>query len=115
MFKLYFKIYEESPVIKKQYLKTRDVCKVTFRIPESTAIKAREAAVVGDFNHWDAGAHPMKKLKTDGSFKTVVELPRNGEYAFRYLVDGKEWINEPEADRSAPTPYPDARNSLIQT
>jgi len=40
----------------------------------------------------------LKKLK-DGSFKGAVDLPVNGEYQFRYLVDGTRWENDPEADK----------------
>ena len=46
--------------IKKQYLKSKPVCKVTFEV---TAKEANSISVVGDFNEWNAAATPLKKLK----------------------------------------------------
>ncbi len=52
--------------IKKQYLKKRNVCKVTFRLAKKeTATKASTFHLVGDFNNWDEKSHPMKKLKKE--------------------------------------------------
>ena len=36
--------------IKKQFVKTKPVCKVTFSV---AAKEANAASVVGDFNNWD--------------------------------------------------------------
>ena len=49
--------------IKKQFLKRKPVCKVTFRIPEELGNSAKTAHVVGEFNNWDFSSTPMKKLK----------------------------------------------------
>jgi hypothetical protein len=38
--------------IKKQFLKSKPVCKVTFRVPEEIGNSAKTAHVVGDFNDW---------------------------------------------------------------
>jgi len=37
--------------IKKQFLKRKPVCKVTFRIPEEIWNSAKTANVVGEFNN----------------------------------------------------------------
>lgn len=79
--------------IKKQFVKTKPVCKVTFSIE---AKEADQVAVVGDFNNWDVEVGTMKKLK-NGTFKTVVDLNKDAAYEFKYIIDG-EYINEPEAD-----------------
>jgi hypothetical protein len=42
--------------IKKQYLKSKPVCKVTFRIPKEVANGTRMAALVGEFNNWNPEA-----------------------------------------------------------
>jgi 1,4-alpha-glucan branching enzyme len=84
--------------LKKQYLKTRPACKVTFRISKLAAQSASEIALVGDFNAWDVQATPMTSLK-NGEFTVVVELDTGTpEYQFRYLYDGKRWENDWEAD-----------------
>ena len=94
-------------MLKKQYLKSRPVCKVTFSLP--VEVEAEKAAVVGDFTNWEAT--PMEQLK-DGRFKVVLELTQGSEYQFRYLVNENEWVNETEADGYAPNPFA-TENSIV--
>ncbi|GAU09394.1 isoamylase early set domain-containing protein [Desulfoplanes formicivorans] len=98
--------------IQKKYLKTKPVCKVTFRVAADVAPNAKQVNLVGDFNNWDASATPMTRLK-NGSFKVCVNLEIGREYQFRYLVDEKEWENDCEADKFVATPYGDSENSVI--
>ena len=98
--------------IKKQYLKTKPVCKVTFRIPEEIGHSAGTAHVVGEFNNWDLFSTPMKKLKK-GAFTATLDLEKGREYQFRYLLDKKNWKNDAKADRFEPTPFGDTENSVI--
>lgn len=100
--------------IKKQYFKTRPTCKLTFRLLRKEAGSAKAVHIVGDFNKWSTTKTAMKRLK-NGDFKLELELESGQEYQFKYLVDKKEWINEPEADKTAPTPYPDSVNSVVIT
>ena len=100
--------------IKKQYPKTKPVCKATFKLSKQEAGGAGKAALVGEFNQWNTKTHPMKKLK-DGSFSATVELEPSREYEFRYLLDDSRWTNEPDAQRQVPTPFGDGENSVIQT
>jgi 1,4-alpha-glucan branching enzyme len=84
--------------LKKQTLKTRPICKVTFRVPKEAAKSAESIHIVGDFNDWDKTATPMKPLKS-GDFTSTLELDTSKtEYQFRYLYDGKTWENDWEAD-----------------
>lgn len=94
-------------MIKKQYLKSRPACKVTFQLPAGVA--ADSAKLVGDFTNWSAV--PMEQLK-DGRFKAVVELEQGREYQFRYLLDEQEWLNEEEADDFVATPF-NSENSVV--
>jgi 1,4-alpha-glucan branching enzyme len=55
----------------------------------------------------------MKRQK-DGSWRTTVDLATDGEYQFRYLIDGRQWLNDPEADGYTPNPYGD-QNSIVTT
>jgi 1,4-alpha-glucan branching enzyme len=82
--------------IKKQYLKSKPVAKVTLSLPAEAAPKAKDVKVVGDFTSWKDGID-MKKLKS-GEFKATIELPKDNSYQFRYLIDNKEWTNDWEAD-----------------
>lgn len=94
--------------IKKQFLKSKPVCKVTFTVP---AEEAKNVAVVGSFNEWNVEATPLKKLK-NGSFKGTVDLETGSSYEFRYLIDG-QYTNEVEADSLAWNDYAGAENSVL--
>ena len=94
--------------IKKQFLKSKPVCKVTFTVP---AEEAKSVAVVGSFNEWDVEATPLKKLK-NGSFKGTVDLDSGSSYEFRYLIDGK-YANEQEADSLVWNDYAGDENSVL--
>ncbi len=98
--------------IKKQFLRSKPVCKVTFRIPEEIGNSAKIAHVVGEFNGWSFFATPMKKLKS-GAFTTTLDLEHGREYQFRYLLDKKKWENDADADKFVPTPFGDSQNSVI--
>jgi len=95
---------EQQPGITKSYLKSRPVCKVTFRLPCAGALAAESVTVVGEFNNWDEQATPMKRQK-NGDFLVTVELEKNNEYRFRYRIDGERWENDWCADRYEPNPF----------
>lgn len=95
--------------IKKQYLKGRPVCKVTFSLEGQGAL---QASVVGDFNHWDPEAGALNRLK-NGTFKGMVELPTGNQYEFRYLIDGN-FINEPQADRFQWNDHAGGENGVLE-
>lgn len=94
--------------IKKQYLKSKPVCKVTFSVP---AEEAKSVAVVGSFNEWNTEATELKKLK-NGTFKGTVDLESNNSYEFRYVVDGA-YINDDQADAYAWNDFAAAENGVL--
>jgi len=98
---------------KKQYLKSKAVCKVTFKLSKNQAHAADSARLVGDFNEWDMTTSPMKKLK-NGDFTTTINLAKDSQYQFRYLLDDKIWENDWEADAYVPSPVSIADNSVVQ-
>ncbi|NLN96139.1 MAG: glycoside hydrolase [Bacteroidales bacterium] len=98
--------------IKKQYLKSKPVCKVTFKVEKGLAAGAKKIAVVGDFNKWKEKAGQMNALK-DGSFTITLDLDIGREYQFRYLLDGKNWLNDQDADKFVESGFGDAENSVI--
>lgn len=79
--------------IKKQFIKTKPVCKVTFTVD---AKEATTASVVGDFNNWDPIVGELSKLK-NGSFKGVFDVNKDASYEFKYFIDGA-FVNEEQAD-----------------
>ncbi len=98
--------------LKKQYLKSKVICKVTFYLPKEAAENAETANLVGSFNNWTLNTHPMQRLK-NGDFKTTIELRPDSEYEFRYLLDGHKWINDWHADKYIPSPHPYNDNSVV--
>ena len=94
--------------IKKQYLKSKPVCKVTFSVP---AEEAKNVAVVGSFNEWNTEATELKKLK-NGTFKGTVDLEKDNSYEFRYVVDGS-YTNDEQADAYAWNEFAAAENCVI--
>jgi 1,4-alpha-glucan branching enzyme len=94
--------------IKKEYKKSKPVCKVTFSI---VAKQAKMATVVGDFNNWNANEGVLVKLK-NGTFKAAFELPKETNYQFKYLIDGA-YVNEPEADSYVWNDFAGSENSVL--
>ena len=97
--------------IKKQYLKSKPVCKVTFKVPANEAKGAQKINLVGDFNNWDQKATEMKRMK-DNSFSVVVNLTKDNEYQYKYLLDGNQWENDWHADKYEASPYGE-ENSVV--
>ena len=98
--------------MKKQYLKNREVCKITFQIKDNIN-GVEKARIIGDFNNWDIQSEPMKKLKT-GGFSQTINLNAGKSYQFKYLINDSQWINEPEADQLVPNGIGEGEfNSLI--
>ena len=95
--------------IKKQFVKTKPVCKVTFSVE---AKEANTASVVGDFNNWNASEGELSKLK-NGTFKGVFDLPKDAAYEFKYIVDGV-YVNEPESDSFKWNDFAGAENGVLE-
>jgi 1,4-alpha-glucan branching enzyme len=99
-------------MFKKQYLKTKNVCRVRFKLHKKVIGPAEKVNLVGDFNNWNESAGAMTKLK-NGDFSTVLDLDLERSYQFRYLVDGTRWINDESADIYLPSPFQGEDNSVI--
>lgn len=95
--------------IKKQFIKTKPVCKVTFSVE---AKQANTASVVGDFNNWNPAEGELSKLK-NGTFKGVFELPKDASYQFKYVIDGA-FVNEPESDSFQWNDFAGAENGVLE-
>ncbi len=91
-------------MLKKDYSKTKPVCKVTFTLPLEAAQGGKEVRILGDFNEWSwEKGYKMKSGKND--FTTEVELASGSEYQFRYLIDNHIWENDWNADNYLPNPF----------
>jgi len=98
--------------LKKRYLKSKPVCKVTFEVPRKAAPGAASVGLAGDFNGWDPQVTPLARKK-NGDFNVTLELATGREYQFRYVIDGQTWENDWQADRYAPSEVPGVENSVV--
>ncbi|RPH29213.1 MAG: glycoside hydrolase [Bacteroidales bacterium] len=99
--------------ILKDYNKKSLFCKVTFKLPTGTVSPESQVCITGEFNNWDISDLPMKKLKS-GEFTISVDLEKGKEYQFKYIVDGRQWINEIDADRFIVNGF-NSENSVVVT
>jgi len=103
-------------MLKKKYIKSRDVSKVTFELSSKelpSDLEVQSVHLLGDFNGWDPAATPMNFLKR-GAYQTTLELETGQKYQFRYLVNGEHWCNDWEADAYAPSGF-GPQNSVLST
>ncbi|MCP4022982.1 MAG: glycoside hydrolase [Desulfobacteraceae bacterium] len=99
-------------MFSKKYLKTKPICKVTFRLSANEIGDAQNVNILGEFNNWDLNATPMKRLKS-GDFSYVLNLEKDHAYQFRYLIDNETYMNDTDADAYLPSPFPGIDNSVI--
>lgn len=83
--------------IKKQFLKNKPECKVTFKFEKQSGVVAESVKVIGDFNNWNLDTEPMKPLKS-GDFTQTINLNSGSKVQFRYLINDTEWLNDSQAD-----------------
>lgn len=91
-------------MIKKQYSKTKPVCKVTFSLTPEQVGEGSDVRVVGTFNNWsweEGLPMPIKK----GLYQAALELPAGQSYEFRYVMSNGHWLNDEAADGYVPTPF----------
>lgn len=69
---------------------------------EFLAPEAKQVFLVGDFNNWDTGAHPMKKHEGE-RWETSIDL-KPGRYEYRFFVDSK-WENDPTCSSCVPNEF----------
>ena len=103
-------------MIKKQFFKTKDTCKVTFELPKKMLpenVEVEKITLVGDFNDWNQQETPLRNLKK-GSWKEQISLENDKKFAFRYLINDNIWLNDPEADGYESNGFND-QNFIVDT
>jgi len=73
------------------------------------ATEAKEVFLVGDFNNWSSGKHPMQRDENGMWNKRVMLYPGNHEYKF--LVDG-QWKEDPRNNRRRPNCFGSYNNII---
>ena len=70
-------------------------------------------SLAGEFNDWKPKkVHIMRRLK-NGEYTLTLDLEKDREYQFRYLIDNKRWENDWEADKYVKSPIGDQDNSVV--
>lgn len=98
-------------MLKKQYSKTKPVCKVTFSVPASRVGEGTDLRLLGQFNEWSWDKGLPMSLKKD-AYQADLELAAGQSYEFRYLANGNNWLNDEAADDYVATPF-FSHNSLL--
>jgi 1,4-alpha-glucan branching enzyme len=83
-------------VIRRSRVSKTDEIKLTFALPQESP--PGPVSVVGDFNDWTPGQHVLAK-RTNGTRSTTVTVKPGTPVRFRYLGDGGNWFDDPDADR----------------
>lgn len=94
-------------MVKKTYYKTKDYCKVKFSFKVENA---ETVEILGLNSDWENSV--IMSRKKDGSFSADVNLPKDSQHEFKYLVNNADWLNDPEADGQTPNEF-GGTNSVI--
>jgi 1,4-alpha-glucan branching enzyme len=103
-------------MLKKNYIKKRNMCEVSFELSKEqlpAGVEADTVSVAGEFNGWDPAADPLKKVK--GVWKLRKDLEPDQEIQFRYVINGTIWINDPEADKYVPNDTGEENSVVVTT
>lgn len=98
--------------LRKQYLKNKEMCRVTFSLSKEETNAAETVHLVGEFNNWDPAATPLQKYK-NGNFSITLELRTGKEYQFKYLMNNQTWGNDPAPDKLVSVPELNTENSVV--
>ena len=86
-----------------------DTVAVTFEVH---APGAHEVELVGSFNGWRPGDLVLQGPDATGYWTTTVRLP-SGRHEYLFLLDGKEWVTDPQAAAHRPDGF-GRSNALIE-
>lgn len=95
-------------MITKRPSRKEDAVRVTLTLPRDFGGDTIE--LCGDWNAWQTTR--SLKRQPNGDWRLTLDLKRGAEYQFRYLVDGREWVNDPAADKYVPNPF-GSENSVV--
>jgi 1,4-alpha-glucan branching enzyme len=65
---------------------------------------AETVSVAGDFNGWSGMAAPLKR-NGSGLWSTEIVISRTGRLEYKFIVDGRRWIEDPSHGLKAADNY----------
>jgi serine protease AprX len=72
---------------------------------------AQSVSVAGDFNGWSHVATPLKRNESGLWFTEIV--PRAGRFEYKFIVDGRRWLEDPSNGMKAPNNYGGLNSVLV--
>ncbi len=101
--------------IKKQFLKGKPECKITFRLDKpAIEVPVESVKIVGSFNNWSVDGEEMDGLKS-GDFTKALTFATEQQIQFRYLINNSIWWTDFEADGLIENGMGDEQfNALVQ-
>lgn len=82
-------------MLKKSRSAASATTTLTFALP--TAALEGPVSVVGTFNGWTPGLHPLRK-RSNGTSSASVKVPAGTAVTFRYLGEHGRWFDDVDAD-----------------
>lgn len=83
----------QTPVETAAVMPQEQTVTVTMKLE---APQAHQVSVAGTFNKWNADSHVMTK-QANGIWTISIPL-KPGEYSYMFIVDGKAWVTDPNAE-----------------
>ncbi|MDI3418505.1 1,4-alpha-glucan branching protein GlgB [Streptomyces luteolus] len=78
------------------------------------APNARAVRVVGDFNHWDGRAHPLRSLGESGVWELFVPGVGDGcRYKFELLTPAGDWVQKADPMAASAEPAPGTASRIF--
>ncbi len=66
--------------------------------------EANSVSLVGDFNSWNRALTPLTK-NDSGLWFAEIEALKSGSYQYKFIVDGKRWLEDPSNGMKVPDNY----------
>jgi 1,4-alpha-glucan branching enzyme len=73
---------------------------------------AQSVAVAGDFNDWSHDATLLKQ-NPSGLWVTEIAIPRAGRFEYKFIINGRRWIEDPSNGMKAPDNYGGLNSVLV--
>jgi 1,4-alpha-glucan branching enzyme len=70
--------------------------RVTIRF-EISAPAADSVHLAGSFNDWNAKTYALKRIGSSDTWEISLRLPKGNFYVYNFVLDGKEWIVDPNS------------------
>ena len=73
---------------------------------------AHSVSVAGDFNGWSHVATPLKRNES-GLWLTEIVVPRSGRFEYKFIINGRRWIEDPSNGMKAANNYGGLNSVLV--